>query len=255
MLAEKHADAGGPKQLVARKGIKVSVEFRQVNRTMGNSLGAIHQHQGAHLMRRGNHLGDRVQGAKAVGDMGHTDQPCAPAELGFKTAEIQCAVIPNRHPPNYGASLLGHHLPGNDVGVMLQFGQQNLIPGAQLRPPPTLGHQVDALGGAPSKHDFFTAHPTQKVRDPVAGGLHRLGRTVCQSVRAPMDIGVVPEVVVADGINHRKWFLGRGRVVKVDQWVPVDLLVQYRKLGTNVVDPRWRQTQGAHQDGSGSVST
>jgi hypothetical protein len=35
---------------------------------------------------------------------------------------------------------------------------------------------------------------------------------------------------VPERIDHRKRFLGSGRVVEIDQRIPVDLLVKHRKL-------------------------
>src|SRR5579883_1275611 len=49
----------------------------------------------------------------------------------------------------------------------------------------------------------------------------------------PMHVGVVVLVVMAKGIQNRDRLLRGGRVIEVHQWLPMNLLVQNRKIGAN----------------------
>src|SRR5690554_1579745 len=47
-----------------------------------------------------------------------------------------------------------------------------------------------------------------------------------------MNIGVVMQVIVTDRINHLTWFLATGRIIQIDQRMPINLLMQDGKICT-----------------------
>ena len=52
---------------------------------------------------------------------------------------------------------LAEHLPGHDVGVVLQLGDQHLVAGPEPRPGVALRHQIDGLGRAAHEDDLLAS--------------------------------------------------------------------------------------------------
>ena len=75
-----------------------------------------------------------------------------------------------------GALFRAEHLPGNDVGVMLQPGDDDLIVLLNIAPAPTLRHQVDAFGGSSDEYDLARGSGIEKTARLLARGLVGIGR-------------------------------------------------------------------------------
>ena len=83
----------------------------------------------------------------------HPDQ-LGPVDQATEFAEDELAVVVDGYPPNGQAPLLGQHVPGNDVGVVLHFGEHDGVTGMQVGPSPGVGDQVEALGGVLGEDDL-----------------------------------------------------------------------------------------------------
>ena len=68
--------------------------------------------------------------------------------------EQHLAGVVHRRNPQTRALFRAEHLPGNDVGVMLQPGDDDLVVLLNVLPPPALRDQVDRLGGSANKDDL-----------------------------------------------------------------------------------------------------
>ena len=55
--------------------------------------------------------------------------------------------------------LVAEHLPGHDVRVVLQSGDQDLVAGSDILAAVGLGDQVNAFGGAAHEDDLVRATP------------------------------------------------------------------------------------------------
>ena len=93
------------------------------------------------------------------------------------------------------------------------------------------GDEVDSLGGAAREDDFVFGRRIDEFRGAGAAGLKGVGGAIAQFVNAAMDVGVVVLVVAAEGIDDGAGFLTAGGVVKIDQGMPVDLLVEDGEIG------------------------
>ena len=65
--------------------------------------------------------------------------------------EVDAMVLGQRHHVDFGAG----ELPGHDVAMMLQRGEQDAVAGLQMVPPPALRDQVDPLGRAADEDDLL----------------------------------------------------------------------------------------------------
>ena len=118
-------------------------------------------------------------------------------------------------------------LPGHDVGVVLQAGEDDLVPLADVAPPPALRHEVDPLGRAAHEDNLACAESALRKRAHLlarcfigVGGARR------QGVGGAVDVGVLVLVEAGEPIDDRARLLRGGGVVEPDQLPAVHALVQ-----------------------------
>ena len=115
---------------------------------------------------------------------------------------------------------------------MLHLGQQNHVAGAEKFSTPSLSDQIDALSRAAGEDDFIRAFCSDEISHPLPRFFVMLGRPRAQRVQAAMHIGVFVFVIIADHIEDSARLLRAGRVVEVNQRMPVHALAQDRKILT-----------------------
>ncbi len=134
-------------------------------------------------------------------------------------------------------ALGGQHLPGDQVGVVLHHGQDDQVPGTQLRPSPGRGDQVDRFGGVAREDELGRIGRADEGGNTPPGRLVGLGGLFRQPVDAAMDVGVLVLVEVGHRLEHGPRLLGRGGRIEVDQ---VDagtrFAIQYREFGAQPID-------------------
>ena len=79
-LAVQGADAARAEHLVPGEGVEVAAQRRDVDLHVGRRLRTVDHRRDAALLRRGDHLGGRVDGAQRVRDMGYREDPGAGTE-------------------------------------------------------------------------------------------------------------------------------------------------------------------------------
>ena len=90
------------------------------------------------------------------------DQPGSRSEDRLVLFEHDFAAIGHRNDPQHGA-LLGDHLPGHDVGVVFERGENDLIARLQELAAVSLGNQVDAFRASADKNDFLGRRAPRKA--------------------------------------------------------------------------------------------
>ena len=139
------------------------------------------------------------------------------------------------------APVAGSELPGDDVGVVLHPGDQDLVSGGERAPAPALGDEIDALGGAPGEDDLLRRRGVHEPGDPVADGVVRRGGPLAQVVDAAMDVGVLGRIEAADGLDDRPGLLAGRGIVEIDQGLAVDPPGKDREI---LPEPARRRAQG-----------
>jgi hypothetical protein len=160
--------------------------------------------------------------------MGHGHHARARADGALQRHHVELAVIEDGNPDKARAAALTGHVPGHDVGVMLHLGDDHLVAGLEGQP---CRDQIDGLGAAAREHDLLGTARIQEARERMAHGLVGLCRLVCERMQPAMHIGIGPAHGRAHGLDHDPGLLGGGRIVEIDQRVPVDLTRQDRHLG------------------------
>ena len=174
---------------------------------------------------------DGQYGAEGVGDVRDGHQLGTRRQHPLVFVHHQLAGLVDGHDSEDDALFLAEHLPGNDVGVMLHVGNDDLIAGAEVLFAERLGYGVDAVGGAAGEHDFVVIGGVEQALDLGAGTLVVVSGVLAEGMHAPVNVGVLGGVVAHQLVYDRLRLLRRCAVVEVDQRPAVDLLLQDRKIG------------------------
>ena len=156
-------------------------------------------------------------------------QPRARAEQLEELIEHELAAAVDRRHLERAAGLLAHHLPGHDVGVMLERGDQDLVARAEARPRIGLRDEIDRLGRAAHEDDLARRARVDEAAHALARRLEGVGGGLAERVHAAVHVGVRVRLVVLDGAQHRQRPLRGGGAVEVHERVPVDLAARIGK--------------------------
>lgn len=208
---------------------------------MGDGLGAVDDHDRAVRVRCVGHRADGEDGAEDVGDVREGDDPGAGAQQGVVGGEVHGAVVVQGDDPQPGALLGAQQLPGDDVGVVFEGGEDDLVAGAHASAAPGLGDQVDAFGGAPYEDDLLGPPGPDETRDPASRALQQGGGLTGEGVCAPVHVRVVVGVEVAYGVDDLAGFVGGGGAVEPDERAAADSAREGGEVGPYGVhgEGRW----------------
>ena len=116
-----------------------------------------------------------------------------------------------------GAGPLGDDLPGHDVRMVLQLGQEDLVAGPEVRPAPAFRREVDAFGGAAHEDAAAGGRHAEETGDDLAGALEGDGGLLAEQVDAAVDVRVLLGVIPAERLEDDRRLLRGGGVVEVGQ--------------------------------------
>src|SRR5208283_1744326 len=127
ILSEEKADPRGTIELVARADVKVAIKRLNVDGLMHRTLTAVDENLSARGMCEPDDLRKWGYGAKHIGHMrhGHKLRPRR-EELG-KSRNVECIIRIQSSPSQHHAIPLAQKMPRHDVGMMLHFGEDDLI--------------------------------------------------------------------------------------------------------------------------------
>jgi hypothetical protein len=184
---------------------------------MRRTLGGVHQAERARFVRYPTDVGYGIDGAQHIGDMRDGDHAGA---LGYEAAQlvqVEPSLVGDA-PDHDSRPLRARNLhPGQDVGVVFHFRDDNLVAFAQLAATPTRRHQVDTLRGASCEDDFGRLTRVQEAGDLFACRLEQLRRFGTDAIRAPMDIRIMVRIEVHQGVQHGIRLLCGRRVIQINQ--------------------------------------
>jgi hypothetical protein len=216
--------------------VEVRAERAHVDRAVRHGLGAVDEHHGAVRMGGLNDAFDRQHRAERVGDVRHGHQARARRQQLRERIELEfTAAVDGRHLER-AAGLLAHHLPGDDVGVVLECGDEDLIAGAEAWPRVRLRDQIDALGGAAREDDLARRAGIDEAAHTLARTLERGRRRLAQGMHAAVHVGVRVHLVVVHRADHLQRALRGGGAVQVHQGMPVHAGAEDGKVAPHALD-------------------
>ena len=239
-------DRAGPRrpiELVPRDRIEITAQIFDIDRHMDRALRAIHQHWHATRMGLGRDGFHIHHGTKNVGTLRDRHQLGLVRDYVDHALRIQTAVIGNIDPFQHNAHTFTQEMPGHDIGMVLHYGQNDLVARAQMLHRPAIGHEVDALCGARVQNDLVWVFDIEEFGNGAAHGLILFGREVGQIVQPAVHIGVFLGVAAGHRINHHLRLLRRGAIVQIGQRFPVHLAREDRKVLADFVDIKHASVQ------------
>jgi hypothetical protein len=124
LAAVQHADARRPVGLVARPGVEVGVDLRDVHGQLRHGLRAVDDAERPGGAGARGDLGDGVDRPQDVRDVDAGDDlHAARGEEAVQDVEVQAPVGVHRHPED----LAPRHLPRDDVRVVLHLREHDLV--------------------------------------------------------------------------------------------------------------------------------
>ena len=129
-FAIKQADSGRGIHFMRGCRVKVHPKSLHVYPSMGHALGSVNQHTGPNRVGPVGQLLDGVHRSEGIGYMIECQQLRLRVDQALGLVEVEAAVGQNRNVAQGGSAVLGKHLPGNQVAVVLQLADQNLVAGA-----------------------------------------------------------------------------------------------------------------------------
>ena len=157
---------------------------------MRHSLTAIEQDGRTLRFCEADYLFHRHHRAQRIGDMRYRHHPCPRREQFFVFVHQEFAGIVDRNDLDDCTGLLRNHLPGDNVRMMLQHGQDYLVPRLQVCPAPARRDKIDPLGRPAHEDDFLLVRGIEKRLRLDPGGLHRVGGHLAHIMHAAVHIRV-----------------------------------------------------------------
>lgn len=222
-------DAERPEHLVPGKDQKIGVESADIDSRVGYALGAVHQDErsgGMGLVNKGAQGIDRTEGIRDLGD-GEQAAPFAQQPLQLNRIEI--ARLVEFQETQFGPAPLRRHLPGHQVAVVLQLGDDDLIALSDMALRPAPGDEIDRLGGVAGEDDLLTAAGADERGHTAARRLVSRRRPLSKAVSPAVGIGIIAPVKLIDRLEDLTGPVRRGRTVQINQ-IAVFRLREERKI-------------------------
>jgi len=237
LLAVQATDTGRTGHLVPRERVEVGVDFLHVNGHRRDGLGTVDEDVRIVVVGNFSQVGDGVDGSKRVRDVDDAHHLGVVGDQFLRVVHVEVAVVVDTDVLDIRAGSLCDLLPRHHRGVVLHLGHDHLVTGSEFVQPPGVGHEVLGLGGVSRENHLLAAAAcADERRDPVVGLLVGDTGDLAQVVESAVDVRVHLPVVLGDGLDHRFRRLCRRCVVQIHELLTVELALENRKIGANVLD-------------------
>ena len=137
---------------------------------------------------------------------------------------------------NSGPCLFRHHLPGNNIGMMLGDADQDFVTRLQPRLGPAACDQIQRHRGPGGENDLVTAGSPDEGCHRSPYRLIGIGRGFGQEMQAAMHVGIGVGVGQHQRIHDLTRFLRRCRTVEIDQRPAMHLARENGKIRPDRID-------------------
>ena len=213
-LPPQHADARRPQHLVSREGEEVDAQPSHVHGSVGDQLGGVDHHPGSVVVGQVGYPGHVGDGAQHVGHAGDRHHLHRLAQLRLEHFHVEPPVVGDGNMVQDRTGTFGHHLPGDQVGVVFHLRGQDHIPFGQVLQPPSEGDRVEGGGRPPGEDHLPGVGGADEGRHPLPGSLVGVGGGDAQGVGAAVDVGVGGAGETVHRLQHLDRLLRRRRRVE-----------------------------------------
>ncbi len=174
--------------------MNVAIEISYIHLTMLNHLRTVEQYRNSPGMCLTYHLFYRVYGSQGVGGMGECHNPGPVAKKLIQFFKIQFSFFIKWDDLQICSLALTHHLPGDNVGVVFHFRDQNLIPRSDILFTKGEGYRIDRSGGSAGEYNLTGGAGIQKGPDGLPGCFITSGHLLTQEMDT-RDFGIGAQIL------------------------------------------------------------
>ncbi len=218
---------------MAGEHVKVAIEGLHVGLHVGYGLRAVEQNLGAVAVGHFDHFVDGGYSAERVGDLREGNEARLLSEQSLIFVEQDLAAVVHWDNAQLRALLRTKSLPGHDVGVVLEPGDDDFVVFLDVLASPTLGDEVNAFGCAAHKNNFAHSRRVDKAPDFFTGTLVSIGGASRKFMRGAMNVGIFVLIKMAEPVNYALRLLCGGGVIEPDQGLAMHTFLQDRKIAAN----------------------
>ncbi len=172
----EYADTGGTEHFVRRKRQEVAIEELDIDTHVRHQLGAIDVDLGAFCVRQcGNGL-EVGHCAEDVGHSGDGNDLRAFGEFIGIVIHIEAPITGGTDVDELDADAIAQHEPRDDIGVVLEFGEDDFVAGFELAFTITTGDEIDGFRCTAGVNDFCRRAGLDELGNQLADRLVFFGR-------------------------------------------------------------------------------
>ena len=170
--------------------VKVAIEGLHVGLHMRHGLRAVEQDLRAVAVRHFDHFVGGGYSAERVGDLCEGNETRLLSEQSLIFVEQDLAAVVDWNNAQLRALFRAEYLPGHDVGVVFQPGDDDFVVFLDVLASPTLGDEVNAFSCAAHKNNFAYGGRVDETPDLFAGTLVSIGGASREFMRGAMNVGI-----------------------------------------------------------------
>ncbi len=226
----ERARARRAEHLVPGERVEVGADRLDIDGDVRHGLCAVDQDQRAGLVGLRGHLGDRVDGAEGVRDVGERHELRLQPEQDVEHVLAEDPVVGDRDELEVAVHLLREELPRDEVRVVLHLGEHDRVAARDVAAAPRVGDEVDRLGGVAGEDDLVAVGGVDEPGHGGASRLERRRRPLADLVDPAMDVGRVLAVVAVERVDDDLGLLARRGRIEEDQRLAVNLRLEHREV-------------------------
>ncbi|MNI39761.1 hypothetical protein D3C73_939510 [compost metagenome] len=114
--------------------------------------------------------------------------------------------------------------------MVLHRSNYNFISTFNRRRPVGRSYQIKCSRRSPSENNFLRIYCPNKLGYFLTRSFISIRCPAAKRMNTAMNIGVIEFIIVFEGIQYNKRFLGCRCTIEINERMPIYLLIQYRKL-------------------------
>ena len=245
ILAVEHTNAAGATHLVAGKGREIHVQSMEINRHVWHRLAGVEDDHGVDRAGAAHQFIHVCHSTRHIGLMSKRNY--LDGVIKLERIEIDASVFGHGIPLQRSAGASTQLLPRHQVGVVLQFGDDNGIALAHVEVPRALvakhiGNFVQGLSGVFGKGDVVAVR-AHKCGDSLTRGLVGIIGLFCQLIGTAVNRGVRVQHKLLFRLPYRQRALGGSTRIQVHQW----LIATHRALENRELFPNCVYIKSRHE--------
>ena len=133
----------------------------------------------------------------------------------------------------YGAGLLGHSLPGDQVRMVFCNGNKDVVPLLQVGFSVGTGYQVQGFRRISGINNFLCTFGVNKFPHHFLGRIIGFGSGNGKDMGTPVGVAVIMGHIVQYRIDHRQRALGGSGIIKINDLMAIHFGLENRKISSD----------------------